>query len=66
MYDTDRVSPHNSPVHDFRAISMGSADANFEVWQGGKAKWVWGAELWWQVIIASPESVVSLRAFPKL
>ena len=36
MYDVVRVHPDLGPVHDFRAISLGEADANFEVWQGGK------------------------------
>ena len=36
MYDVVRVNPDLGPVHDFRAISLGEADANFEVWQGGK------------------------------
>ena len=44
MYDIDRVTSLKSPVHDFRTISVGRADANFEVWQGGKdeqiGKWV--------------------------
>ena len=38
MYDVLWVTPQDSPLHDFRAIAMGSADANFEVWQGGKAE----------------------------
>ena len=36
MYDIEVVHPDLGPVHDFRAISFGDVDANFEVWRGGK------------------------------
>ena len=40
MYDVALVAPSQGPVHDFRSIAMGSADANFEVWQAGKEEQV--------------------------
>ncbi|CAK9077226.1 unnamed protein product [Durusdinium trenchii] len=38
MYDVEWHRPKASPLDDFRALSLGEADVNFEVWQGGKAE----------------------------
>ena len=44
MYDLTPYRAETSPLDDFRALSLGEADVNFEVWQGGKdrelEKWV--------------------------
>lgn len=38
MYDVERVYPDTTPAQDIRSLSLGEADVNFEVWQGGKER----------------------------
>ena len=59
MYDVVRVAPERGPVHDFRAISLGEADANFEVWQGGKEAQIQNWVRHGQAVLANTHSTAA-------